>query len=77
MTDAIPTPEQLGAGRQVVSTATQVGDEHAPRSIRVVLVSTYELGRQPFGVASATALLRQAGASVTCLDLAVDRLDFE
>lgn len=44
-------------------------------SVRVVLVSTYELGRQPFGVASAAAYLNEAGAGVTCLDLAVERMD--
>jgi radical SAM superfamily enzyme YgiQ (UPF0313 family) len=44
---------------------------------KVVLISTYELGRQPFGLASPAAWLRQAGASVTCLDLAVQRPDEE
>ena len=44
-------------------------------SLNVVLISTYELGRQPFGLASPAAWLREAGASVTCLDLAVERLD--
>lgn len=43
--------------------------------IRAVLVSTYELGRQPFGLASPAAWLRRAGASVTCLDLSRQRLD--
>jgi hypothetical protein len=43
--------------------------------IYVVLISTYELGRQPFGLASPTAWLQDAGASVTCLDLAVQDLD--
>jgi radical SAM superfamily enzyme YgiQ (UPF0313 family) len=33
------------------------------------LISTYELGRQPFGLASPAAWLRQAGAQVTCLDM--------
>jgi hypothetical protein len=41
----------------------------------VVLISTYELGRQPFGLASPAAWLREAGADVSCLDLAVERLD--
>ena len=41
----------------------------------VVLVSTYELGRQPFGLASPAAWLRRCGATVTCLDLAVQELD--
>jgi radical SAM superfamily enzyme YgiQ (UPF0313 family) len=45
------------------------------QSPRVVLISTYELGHQPFGLASPAAWLRQAGAQVTCLDLAVERLD--
>lgn len=39
----------------------------------VLLISTYELGRQPFGLASAAAWLRQAGAEVTCVDVSVDR----
>jgi radical SAM superfamily enzyme YgiQ (UPF0313 family) len=34
----------------------------------VLLISTYELGRQPFGLASPAALLREAGHSVTCID---------
>jgi radical SAM superfamily enzyme YgiQ (UPF0313 family) len=37
--------------------------------MNVVLISTYELGRQPFGLASPAAWLRNAGAEVTCLDL--------
>ncbi|MCZ6530532.1 MAG: CUAEP/CCAEP-tail radical SAM protein [Chloroflexi bacterium] len=43
--------------------------------MHVVLISTYELGRQPFGLASPAAWLGQAGAEVTCLDLAVQGLD--
>jgi radical SAM superfamily enzyme YgiQ (UPF0313 family) len=43
--------------------------------INVVLISTYELGRQPFGLASPAAWLKAAGASVTCQDLAVQRLE--
>ncbi len=37
--------------------------------MNVVLLSTYELGRQPFGLASPAAWLRRAGAEVTCADL--------
>jgi radical SAM superfamily enzyme YgiQ (UPF0313 family) len=37
--------------------------------LKVVLISTYELGHQPFGLASPAAWLRRAGAEVTCLDL--------
>jgi radical SAM superfamily enzyme YgiQ (UPF0313 family) len=35
----------------------------------VLLISTYELGRQPFGLASPAAWLREAGAQVRALDL--------
>ena len=37
--------------------------------MHALLVSTYEMGRQPFGLASPAAWLRQAGVDVTCLDL--------
>lgn len=37
--------------------------------MRVVLVSTYELGRQPFGLASPAAWLRREGHEVTCADV--------
>ncbi len=37
--------------------------------VNALLISTYELGRQPFGLASPAAWLRRAGASVECLDL--------
>ena len=40
--------------------------------MNVVLISTYEMGRQPFGVASPAAWLRREGCSVACLDLAVE-----
>ncbi|HYA96311.1 MAG TPA: CUAEP/CCAEP-tail radical SAM protein, partial [Terriglobales bacterium] len=43
--------------------------------MRVLLISTYELGRQPFGLASPAAWLRDAGAEVVCLDLAREPLD--
>src|SRR4029450_12452777 len=45
--------------------------------MRVVLISTYEMGRQPFGLASPAAWLRQAGAIVVCQDLSRSRLDRE
>jgi radical SAM superfamily enzyme YgiQ (UPF0313 family) len=37
--------------------------------VKIVLISTYELGRQPFGLASPAAWLRKRGHAVTCLDL--------
>ncbi|MFB3153141.1 MAG: CUAEP/CCAEP-tail radical SAM protein, partial [Candidatus Acidiferrales bacterium] len=42
--------------------------------MNVLLLSTYELGRQPFGLASPAAWLRREGARVTCLDLSRQRL---
>jgi radical SAM superfamily enzyme YgiQ (UPF0313 family) len=47
----------------------------AERRLDIVLISTYELGRQPFGLASPAAWLREAGHTVRCLDLAVEGLD--
>jgi radical SAM superfamily enzyme YgiQ (UPF0313 family) len=44
---------------------------------RVVLISTYELGRQPFGLASPAAWLKAAGADVVVQDLAVSGFDAE
>src|SRR3954447_5772224 len=41
--------------------------------MRVLLVSTYELGHQPLHVASPAAALRAAGHEVRCIDLAVER----
>src|SRR5262247_893569 len=43
----------------------------------ILLVSCYELGRQPLSLASPLALLREAGYSPAALDLAVERLDPE
>ena len=42
--------------------------------MHALLISTYELGRQPFGLASPTAWLRQAGWDVICVDLTKQRL---
>ena len=43
--------------------------------MRVLLVSSYELGHQPLHVASPAAALRIAGHDVRCLDLAVESWD--
>ena len=37
--------------------------------MKILLISTYELGRQPFGLASPAAWLRKRGHQVSCLDL--------
>jgi radical SAM superfamily enzyme YgiQ (UPF0313 family) len=44
-------------------------------SVNILLISTYELGRQPFGVASPATWLRKRGHTVTCLDLSRQSLD--
>ena len=38
----------------------------------VLLISTYDMGRQSFGLASPAAWLREAGLAVTCADLSRD-----
>jgi hypothetical protein len=42
--------------------------------MRALLISTYELGRQPFGLASPAAWLRAAGWDVSCVDVAKEPL---
>ena len=74
----------LHVARQHVTTSARStlhvadGPSHVARRtlslVRVLLISTYDLGRQPFGLASAAAALHAAGASVTCADLSRDRL---
>jgi radical SAM superfamily enzyme YgiQ (UPF0313 family) len=43
--------------------------------VRALLISTYDLGRQSFGLASGAAALGAHGVEVSCLDLAKQRLD--
>ena len=43
----------------------------------VVLISPYELGRQPFALAEPAALLKREAFAVTCLDLTLQKLDPE
>jgi radical SAM superfamily enzyme YgiQ (UPF0313 family) len=43
-------------------------------ALTVVLVSTYDMGRQPFGLASPAAWLRGAGHAVSCVDLTRSKL---
>lgn len=45
--------------------------------MNVVLISTYELGHQPFGLASPAAFLRELGTSVSCFDLALECLSIQ
>jgi radical SAM superfamily enzyme YgiQ (UPF0313 family) len=48
---------------------------HAPSGARVVLVSPYELGRQPFNLAQPAAWFARAGIHAACLDLSQQKLD--
>src|SRR5690242_3969091 len=45
--------------------------------VKVLLVSTYELGRQPFGLASPAAWLRAAGHDVAQVDVSCSPLPRE
>ena len=45
--------------------------------MRVLLISTYELGHQPLHVASPAAALLRVGHDVRCLDLSVEPWDLE
>lgn len=54
---------------------TPRGDEHShavpsPDRLWVLLISAFDLGHQPFGLASPAAWLAAEGAQVACLDLA-------
>ncbi len=57
-----------------MSSSVTPGESWRPR---VLLVSTYDLGRQPFGLASPAASLGRAGADVHCVDLSVEKLPEE
>jgi radical SAM superfamily enzyme YgiQ (UPF0313 family) len=43
--------------------------------MEIVLISTYELGRQPFGLVSPAAWLRKRGHALACFDLTRQELD--
>ena len=71
----------FGEGAQLppdTSAAGQVAAAQPGRSCaagRLLLVSCYELGHQPLGVASAARFLARAGFAPSSLDLAVEPLD--
>jgi radical SAM superfamily enzyme YgiQ (UPF0313 family) len=54
---------------------SKIRDEASPIRPKALLLSTYDMGRQPFGLASPAAWLREAGAEVRCQDLGLDELD--
>ena len=48
---------------------------HRPTQPNVLLISCYELGHQPLGLASPLAFLKRAGIEAEVIDLSVDPLD--
>ena len=56
------------------SAPATAGLAHLEQRFKVVLINPYELGRQPFALASPTAWLSRAGFDVECIDLALDKL---
>lgn len=45
------------------------------QTFTVLLISPYDLGRQPFALAHTSAWLKDAGFNVQCLDLSIQKLD--
>ncbi len=66
--DTQPHAEQGHAGCGAPPPATQ-------QRFNLVLINPYELGRQPFALAQASAWLKRAGCAVRCLDLALQKLE--
>src|SRR5215470_5930006 len=60
----------VGAERECFSAA-----RYTVSAVKILLLSTYELGRQPFGLASPAAWLRKQGHTVDCRDLSRQSLD--
>ncbi len=58
-----------------MSAAVSVTPRATPSGKRAVLIATYDLGHQPFSLASAAAWLEETGNSVALLDLSVQKLD--
>ena len=69
MLEAVPPPPEPGQAC-CGSVSTQ-----SPQRFHVLLINPYELGRQPFALAQASAWLKRADCEVHCLDLALQKLD--
>jgi radical SAM superfamily enzyme YgiQ (UPF0313 family) len=59
----------------ITEIAAARGGGYNERTVKVALISTYELGRQPFGLASPAAWLRKRGHTVTCMDISREPLN--
>jgi F420-0:gamma-glutamyl ligase len=62
-----------GKSARIREAVSAFGIRHLALS-SIVLISTYDMGRQPFGLASPAAWLRGAGHDVHCVDLTRTRL---
>src|SRR5216683_1341630 len=75
----IVIPSQPATGRRSDENLSSFFPTSTPRytvpAVKILLLGTYELGRQPFGLASPTAWLRKRGHSVRALDLSRQSLD--
>jgi len=75
----LETAGTVGIVRHEGAAASSASDDRPKaftlRRLNVVLISTYELGHQPFGLASPAAWLRNAGANVVTQDLSRQTLD--
>ena len=72
----LPSPFAKGAQDKSGSfRMTPLGGGILDAAMKIVLISTYELGRQPFGLVSPAAWLRKRGHAVACLDLTRQELD--
>src|SRR3954471_1700649 len=65
----------VASGRLLQPASSDEASGVFPSEMNILLISTYELGRQPFGLASPAAWLREAGHTVTQLDLSRQKLD--
>src|SRR5215470_1274865 len=57
------------ADRRAARSPSIFARRYTERAVEILLLGTYELGRQPFGLASPAAWLRKRGHAVECLDL--------
>lgn len=66
-----PISPEAEQGHSCCSKPSTVADQ----PFNLVLINPYELGRQPFALAQASAWLKRAGFAVHCLDLALQKLE--
>ena len=76
-TPSLPSQPAAGgpSGENLSSFFPTSAARYTVPAVKILLLGTYELGRQPFGLASPTAWLRKRGHSVCALDLSRQSLD--